>query len=407
MMRFLFSGLFIFLTLFSYSQKYAIKADRLINGKSNTAQNNPIIIVENGKIIEINFANHIQDSCTLIDLTGYTLLPGLIDAHTHLLIDVPADYGKETYNFSPSFRSLRAVEHLKRSLDNGFTTIRDLCTEGAGFADVDLSNAVNLGYISGPRIVPVTKGIAATGRYAPGLRNQNWELDLPSGTEFVSGSSECLKAVREQISRGAKWIKVFVDWGKVSFTFEELSTIVEEAKRFNIPVAAHAESAEGIELAIRAGVKSIEHGDGFTDALIKMAIDSNVYWCPTISFNESRKDPAVAAKYKMLSKAYQLGMKIVLSTDVGSGYSWKLNQSRELEFYVKNAGFTPMDAIKCGTYNAANLLGRKDDLGQLEKNFVADIIAVKGNPLDDIILLQSVAFVMKDGKVYKQPEVKK
>jgi len=400
-MKFILTCIFVCLAFVTYSQKYAIKADRLINGKANTAQNNPIVLVNNGKIEEINFTNHIPDSFTLIDLTGYSLLPGLIDAHTHLLIDVPADYGKETYGYSASFRSLRAVDHLKKSLDNGFTTIRDLCTEGAGFADVDLSNAVNIGYISGPRIYPVTKGIAATGRYAPGLRNQNWELELPSGTQFVSGTSECLKAVREQISRGAKWIKVFVDWGKVSFTFEELAVIVKEAKRFNVMVAAHAESTEGIELAIKAGAKSIEHGDGFTEVLIKMAIDSNVFWCPTISYGESRKDAGLPVKYKMLAKAYQQGMKIVLSTDIGSGFSWKVNECKELEFYVKNAAFSPMDAIKSGTSIAAELLGRENDLGQIENKYVADIIAVKGNPLDDIVLLQNVSFVMKDGKVYK------
>lgn len=405
-MKFILTCYFSSLSIFVYSQTYAIKADKLINGKANVALNNPIVIVSNGKIVEINFNNHVPDSAKLIDLTGYSILPGLIDAHTHLLTDASDDYGKELYSNSSSFRSLRAVDHLKRSLENGFTTIRDLCTEGAGFADVDLSKAVNMRYIPGPRIYPATKGIATTGRYAPGLRNQNWDIELPSGTQFVSGTAECLKAVREQISRGAKWIKVFIDWGKVSFTFDEISTIVQEAKRYNVMVAAHAQSGEGIELAIKAGVKSIEHGDGFTERLIKMAIDSNIFWCPTISYGESQNDPKLHLKYEMLAKAYKQGMKIVLSTDAGSGFSWKINECRELEFYVKNAGFSSMDAIKSGTSIAAELLGRQDDLGQIEKNYVADIIAVKGNPLENIILLQNVSFVMKDGIVYKQPEQK-
>jgi imidazolonepropionase-like amidohydrolase len=384
-------------------QTYAIKADRLINGRDNEAIANPVIIVNNNRIIEVNFKNHIPDSAKLIDLTGYTVLPGLIDVHTHLLAD-GSDYDKDLYENSPSFRSLRAAKYLRISLHNGFTTIRDVCTEGAGFADVDLSRAVDAGYIEGPTIIPSGKGIAITGNYLPSLRQQNWEITLPGGTQYVSGKDECLKAVREQIARGSQWIKVFADWQTVTFTSEELKTIVDEAKKLGVPVAAHAGYPAGIELSIRSGVRSIEHGFFINDRLIQMAIDSNVFWSPTVSVIVEDKDTMILnALYPALNKAYKKGLKIVLGTDIGS-FSWTVNQAKELEYYVKYAGLKPMDAIKTGTLNAAEMLNRKTSIGQIAPGFLANIIAVKGNPLVDISLLQQVTFVMKEGKLYEGPK---
>ena len=184
---------------------------------------------------------------------------------------------------------------------------------------------------------------------------------------------------------------------------EELSVIVNEAKRNNVNVAAHAQSSDGIELAIKAGAKSIEHGDGFNDDLIQLALDHDVFWVPTISIHEHFKSPALESIYETLNKAYRKGVKIALGSDVG-GFPWTINQSKELEYYVNKAEFEPMDAIKSGTSLPAELLGRQEDLGRIQKGFIADIIAVMGNPLEDITLLQKVDFVMKNGKIYNQPD---
>ena len=380
------------------AQTYAIIADRLIDGKSDKAINNPVVIVHGNKIIDINFTNSIPDSATVINLKGYTILPGMMDMHTHLLAD-GRDYDKDLYNNTPSLRSLRAVMHLNYALQNGFTTLRDVCTEGAGYADVDLRKAIDSGYITGPRIFASGRGIAATGNYFPMPMMQNWNIELPSGTQFATGKDECVRTVREQVNRGVNWIKLFADWINPTFDFDEIKAVVDEAKKYNVHVAAHATSREGIRMAIQAGVASIEHGDEFDDSLIAMAAANHTYWCPTISVMEYFNYP-LDSTYKYLNHAYRQNIKIVLGTDIGS-YPWNNNEAKELEYYVKKAGLTPMDAIKTATLNPAELLGKQKTLGQIQKNFIANIIAVKGNPLDDITLLQHTVFVMKEGKVYK------
>jgi imidazolonepropionase-like amidohydrolase len=390
----------VFFCNVSMGQTYAIQADRLIDGRNDHSFNNPTVIVRQNKILEINYKNSVPDSAIIINLKGYTILPGLMDVHTHLMADGD-DYDKDLYSHSPSYRALRAVGYMAFALRNGITTVRDVCTEGAGYADVDLAKAVDSGFITGPRVIPSGRGIAATNMYAPSPGNQNWELILPYGTQFASGNDECLKAVREQASRGIKWLKLFTDWGTPTFNYDEIKTIVSEAKKYNIPVAAHATTEEGIWMAISAGAKSIEHGDAFNDSLIQLALVNHVYWVPTVSVYEYYKSP-MDTTYKYLHRAYMMKMKIVMGTDVGS-FPWRLNETRELEYYVKKAGLSPMDAIKTATSNAAELLGKEQTLGQIRVNFLADIIAVKGNPLEDITLLQHVGFVMKEGKIYKQP----
>ncbi|MFI5156544.1 MAG: amidohydrolase family protein, partial [Chitinophagales bacterium] len=305
------------------------------------------------------------------------------------------------YSNAPSFRALRAVRYLSIALENGFTTIRDVCTEGAGFADIDLKRGVDSGYFQGPSILASGKGIAATGWYLPFPASQNWEIFLPSGTQHVTGRDECIKAVREQVSHGVDWIKLFADWLTPTLNADELKSVVDEARKYGVNVAAHAQTKEGIKMAIEAGVRSIEHGDGFNDSLITLALAHHVFWCPTITVEEYYRSP-MDSVYKYLNKAYHRKLKIVLGTDIGS-FPWTINEARELEFYVKKAGITPMDAIKTATLNPAELLGKDDQIGQIKKNFIANIIAVKGNPLDDISLLQQVGFVMKEGKIIKQP----
>jgi imidazolonepropionase-like amidohydrolase len=283
-----------FVSIFFYNlvlgQTYAIIADRLIDCKNEQSIDNPTIIVYKDKIVDVNFKNVIPDSATIINLKGYTVLPGLMDVHTHLFSNAE-DYYKDLYENSTAYRALRAVSYLSISLQNGFTTLRDVCTEGAGFADIDLSKAVNSGFITGPRIVTSGKGIAANGWYLPFSSKQNHEYSFPSGTQYVSGHDECVKAVREQVAAGVQWIKLFADWEKPTFNYDEIKTVIDEANKFHINVAAHAISKEGIRMAIQAGARSIEHGDGFNDSLIKLAIEHHVYWCPTVTVAEYLKIP--------------------------------------------------------------------------------------------------------------------
>ena len=394
---------FLLFINFVYGQTYAIIAYKLIDTKNGKVLENPTVIVYKNHIIDVNYKNIIPDSATIINLKGYTLLPGLMDAHTHILAD-GGDYDKDLYSNSPAYRSLRAVKYLSTLLDHGITTIRDVCTEGAGFSDYDISRAIDSAFIIGPRFIPSGKGIAATGMYLPSPNTQNWEISLPAGTQFATGRDECVKTVREQVSHGEKWIKLYADWIRPTFDFDEMKAIVDEARKYGVNVAAHATTKEGIKMAIEAGVRSIEHGNAFNDSLINLAIAHHVFWCPTITVFEYFHEPTDST-YKYLNRAYKAKLKIVMGTDIGS-FPWTTNNVKELEYYVKKAGFSPMDAIKTSTINSAELLNKQDRLGQISKTFLADIIAVKGNPADDITVLQNVVFVMKNGKIYKSPVVK-
>jgi imidazolonepropionase-like amidohydrolase len=398
-MKWLFLLLFVGASLCGFAQTYAILADRLIDGKSDQALLNPTIIVRQGKIIDINFNRAIPDSAIVIDLKGQTVLPGLMDVHTHLL-GTGGDYEKDLYDHSPSYRALRAVKRLRWALDNGITTLRDVCSEGAGFADVDVARAVDSGFVDGPRVFPAGPGIAATGQYFPFANDENWTLDLPAGTQYATGVDECVRTVREQRSRGVTWIKMYADFLTPTFSPEEMKAIVGEANKLGIDVAAHANTRMGIRWAIEAGVRSIEHGMQFNDTLIQLALAHGTYWCPTLSGPERHPGPRLDSIHKYLNRAYKAKVPIVMGTDASG---WTTNEARELEYYVTKAGLTPMDAIKTATLNAARLLRVEDKLGQIQKGYIADIIAVKGNPLEDISLLQQVDFVMKEGKIYKKP----
>lgn len=380
------------------AQTIAIKADRLISGDKEIL--NPVVLVKGHTILAITTDAAIPDSAQLIDLSGHTILPGLIDVHTHVLVD-GSEYFRNLYVQSASFRAIRAVSYLDISLNNGFTTIRDVCSEGAGYADVDIAKAVDAKLIRGPKVIPSGRGLAATGQYMPRPASQNWDHEFPAGTQYVTGADECRRAVREQISKGAKWIKLYIDWDVVTLTEQEVLAVIEEAKRFNVQVAVHATTSEGIALAIKCGAKSVEHGDGFDDALIQQAIKSRVYWSPTLTVYDHYKIPS-EKKYAALKSAYMKGLKIVLGSDVGS-FPWTINQAKELELYVTKIGMRPIDALKSGTVYAAELLGKEKEIGQIVEGFTADIIAIKGNPLLDITLVQNVDFVMKSGMVVKRP----
>ena len=412
-----FAGFFLLALLTLADQTYVIKAGRLIDGQGNQVRQNVIIVVEGNKITALGEKAAVPKDAVIIDLSDKTVLPGFIDAHTHIMVDGVDDYGADLYKNSTPFRTIRAVANIRKALWNGFTALRDVESEGAMYADVDVKKAVNMGLIPGPRLWVSTRGLNTPGRYMPD--DYSWELDLPKGAQMVTGTDECLRTVREQVAFGADLIKIYVDWpffidkdggisGLTNFTREELKVMVNEAHRLERKVAGHAISRDGIKAALEAGIDSIEHGCGFDDALIDQAKLQGVYWCPTLLVFEDHFEKRgtqqlkqmLEIEYKALKSAYRKGLKIALGTDAGS-FSWSVNQAKEFELLVKKAGFTSMDAIKAGTSVAAELLGQSDSIGHLAAGMLADIVAVPGDPLQDIMSLQHVMFVMKDGIVFR------
>jgi len=401
-------------------QVVLIKAGRLVDGRSATVQPNVGILIEGERIKAVGPLAQIQGqapNARVIDLSQMTVLPGLIDAHTHLLLqgDVTSqDYEDQLLKQSTAYRAILAARNARLSLEHGFTAIRDVETEGAMYADVDVKLAVDRGEIPGPRIFASTRAMAPTGMYP--ITTANWELELPHGVQPVDGVDNARLAVRQQVQHGADWIKYYSDrryyftpdsvlhsW--VNFTDAEAKAIVDESHRLGRMVAAHAIGSDGIAAALRAGVNSIEHGDGLTDSLMDAMVRNNVYWVPTVTVGvhvlpRGGVWPAlVNLERRAFGRALRRGVKIAMGTDVG-GFPWtEINQAKEFEYYVQY-GMTPMQAIQSGTSVAAALLGQEQNFGAIAPGLYADIIAVSGDPTRDITELQRVKFVMKGGAVY-------
>ena len=345
-------------------------------------------------------------------------MPGFIDTHTHVMLngDITAEeYDVQLLKESIPYRAILGARNAHIALSHGFTTMRDLETEGAMYADVDVKTAIANGEVPGPRMQVATRAMTPTGMYP--LLGYSWELKVPTGVQYVDGVDGARKAVREQAMYGADWIKYYSDRryhfegdvlrSMVNFTDEEAKAIVDEAHRIGKKVAAHAIGSDGIAAALRAGVDTIEHGDGLTDALIDEMVKKGVYWVPTITVGAyvapgrgGNWTKMVDLEKAAFQKALKKGVKIALGTDAG-GFDWKaLNQAKEFEYYVQY-GMTPMQAIRSGTAVPAELLGWSDKVGTIEAGKWADITAVGGDPLKDITELQKVVFVMKGGAVYK------
>ncbi len=402
-----------------------IKAGRLIDGRSDAPQSGVGILIEGDRIKAVGPVAQVQGQAKgarVIDLSQMTVLPGLIDTHTHLLLQ--GDPTAESYNEqllyqSTPYRAILAARNARIALEHGFTTIRDLETEGAMYADVDVKRAVDRGEIPGPRVFASTRAMAPTGMYP--IVSDNWELELPHGVQPVDGVEGARLAVREQVAHGADWIKFYSDrryyfgpapdsvlhsW--VNFTDDEARAIVDEAHRLGRKVAAHAIGSDGIAAALRAGVNTIEHGDGMTDSLIDVLLAKGVYWVPTVTVAHyvaaprgGAWGPMVEHQRQAFARAVKKGVRIVLGTDVG-GFPWtELNEAKEFAYYVQY-GMTPMQAIKSGTSGAAELLGQAD-LGAVAPGMAADLVAVAGDPLKDITELERVRFVMKGGVTYLSP----
>ena len=401
-------------------QQVLVKAGRLIDGRSAQAQTNVGILIEGERIRAVGPLAQVQaqaPNARVIDLSQMTVLPGFIDAHTHLLLqgDITSqEYEDQLLKQSIPYRAILAARNARLALEHGFTALRDVETEGAMYADVDVKLAVNRGEVPGSRIFASTRAMAPTGMYPIG--SPNWEIDLPHGVQTVDGVDNARLAVREQVQHGADWIKYYSDrryffapdsvlhsW--VNFTDDEARAIVDEAHRLGRKVAAHAIGSDGIAAALRAGVNSIEHGDGLTDSLMDVMVRNNVYWVPTVTVGvhvvpRGGVWPAlVALERRAFGRALRKGVKIALGTDVG-GFPWtEINQAKEFEYYVQY-GMTPMQAIQSGTSVAAALLGQEQNLGAVAPGLFADLVAVAGDPLRDITELQRVKFVMKGGTVY-------
>jgi imidazolonepropionase-like amidohydrolase len=401
------------------AKRLAIRAGRLIDGKSDAPVANAMVLIEGDRIVSVTPGGAPPAGAEVIDLSRATVLPGFVDAHTHVLLqgDITAeDYDKQLLKQSIPYRAILAARNAQIALSHGFTTLRDLETEGAMYADVDVKQAINNGEIPGPHMQVATRALTPTGMYP--LLGYSWELQVPTGVQYVDGVDEIRKAVREQVMHGADWIKYYSDHGyfygeggllhsHVNFTDEEAKAIAEETHRLGKRVAAHAIGSDGIAAALRAGVDTIEHGDGLTEPQMEEMARRGIYWVPTVMVGAYVANGRQGNWPKMVDTekaAFQLalkkGVKIVLGTDAG-GFDWReLNEAKEFEYYV-NYGMTPMQAIRTGTSNAAELLGWSDKMGTVEAGKWADLVAVSGDPLKDITELQGVKFVLKSGVIVK------
>jgi imidazolonepropionase-like amidohydrolase len=402
-----------------------VKAGRLVDVRGGRVLEKQGILIENDRVKAVgpvdNIAANAPAGARIIDLSTATVLPGLADCHTHVLLqgDVTAeDYDVQLLKESIPYRTIRATVAAREALMNGFTAIRDLETEGAMYADVDVKTAINRGVIPGPRMFVSTRAFSATGMYP--LLGYSWELRMPEGVEIVDGPDNIRKAVREQVKYGADWIKFYSDrryyikdgalhsW--VNFTDEEMDAMVKEAHRLGHRVAAHAMGWEGIDAALRAGVDSIEHGDGLDEGLMDRMVKQGTYWCPTIYVGVYVAEGRAAAgapiwpvmrdlEAKAFNLAVRKNVKIVFGTDAG-GFPWTENAAKEFGYMVRY-GMQPMRAIQSATIVAADLLERPNDMGAIEPGKYADIVAVSGDPLSDITELERIGFVMKGGEVYR------
>lgn len=385
---------------------YLLKPAHVFDGETAQLHDNWVVLVRGQNIEAVGAASEVKApaDAKVIELRGMTLMPGLIDAHSHILLHPYSEtvWNDQVAREALSLRVARATNHLRSTLMAGFTSLRDLGTEGAGYADVGLKQAVNQGIVPGPRLFVATRAIVATGSYGPKGFAPEW--NVPQGAEEADGIDGLSRVVREQIGKGADWVKVYADyrWGAggaahATFTLEELKLAVEIAKSAGIPVAAHSTSTEGARRAILAGVETIEHGDGLNPELFRLMKDRGVALCPTLSVASAA---TMENKKRVFKEALDSGVTIASGSDVGVFAHG--DNAREIETMV-TWGMPIVDALKSATSIDARVLHMEDKMGRVRNGLFADLIAVEGDPMRDISALRHVQFVMKDGTVYKQP----
>ena len=414
------------LSFSALAQTTLIYAGRLINGVDEKPSSEVTIVVEENRIKDIR-KGYIpsKEGEIVIDLKDETVLPGLIDMHVHLESQTSKDKYAEQFRMDEADIALRATNFAENTLMAGFTSVRDL---GGSGINISLREAIKAGYISGPRIFTSGKSIATTGGHADPTNGLNKELTEDPGPKegVINGADEARKAVRQRYKNGADLIKITATGGVLSvakdgsgpqFTEEELEAIVETANDYGMHVAAHAHGAEGMKRAVEAGVTTIEHGTKMTEEIMDLMIEKGTYLVPTLTAGRTVADSAKVPGYypavvvpkaleigpkiqDTFSKAYKRGVKIAFGTDAGV-FVHGLN-AREFELMVEG-GMPPMEAIKAATITGAQILKIENELGSIEEKKLADIIAVKGNPLEDISQMKEVVFVMKDGRIIKKP----
>jgi imidazolonepropionase-like amidohydrolase len=392
---------------------------RVFDGTTLKAHEGWVVLVRGEKIEAAGPADSVKvpAGTRRIDVPGTTLLPGLIDAHTHLFLHPynEASWDDQVLKEALALRVCRATNHAKRTLDAGFTTIRDLGTEGAGYADVGIKQAIDEGIVPGPRMLVVTRAIVATGCYAP--RGNAPEVKVPQGAEEADGPKLRI-VVRDQINRGADWIKVYADspWGPTkepqpTFSLEELKLIVETAKSAGVPVSAHAATKEGIRRAVLAGVETIEHADAGDLEVFRLMAEKGVALCPTLAASEAysryrgwkpgtEEPPALRSKRTAFKEALEAGVIIANGSDVGVFPHG--DHAKELELMV-DFGMPAPQALRAATSVAAKTLHLEKRLGSIKPGMLADLVAVEGDPTRDIKALRKVRLVMKGGKFHKEP----
>jgi len=398
----------------------AVRAARLLDVAAGRYVENAVVVVRGDRIESVG--TQVPAGAAVLDLGDRVLLPGLTDAHTHILLQgdaTQAEYEHQILKEYPAHLVARAVRALKIALEHGFTTMRDVETEGASYGDVALRDAVNEGIIPGPRMQVAGPALSTTGTYPIQRFRPDWKF--PSGVQVCDGADGCRKAVREQRSYGVDWIKVYANTGGLRFTpdgyidsppnwtKEELEAVVSEAHAAGLKVAAHATSDTGTRLAIAAGVDSIEHGTSIRPENAREMAKKGIFLCPTLTVTAYVAEPRAKegraiwkeiprVQAKSFENCRKAGVKIAFGTDAG-GFPWtEINQAQEFEHEVR-LGMSPLEAIRSATTAAAELLGLQGKIGVIAAGAYADLVAVPGDPLKDVTALSKVDFVMKGGEV--------